>query len=65
VHRVAITSDVHQHILMVNKKAKEEWDQKQAEEAEKLKKQNEVISLGFILFYSFGYCIMTEKEIYF
>jgi hypothetical protein len=50
---------------MVNKKAKEEWDQKQAEEAEKLKKQNEVISFGIILFYSFGYCIMTEKEIYF
>ncbi|XP_078174053.1 TBP-associated factor 4 isoform X2 [Carex rostrata] len=41
-HQIAITSDVHQHILMVNKKAKEDWDQKQAEEAEKLKKQNEV-----------------------
>ncbi|KAJ4755482.1 TBP-associated factor 4 [Rhynchospora pubera] len=40
-HRIAVTSDVHQHILMVNKKAKDEWDQKQAEEAEKLKKQNE------------------------
>ncbi|KAJ3697904.1 hypothetical protein LUZ61_001609 [Rhynchospora tenuis] len=40
-HRIAVKSDVHQHILMVNKKAKDEWDQKQAEEAEKLKKQNE------------------------
>ncbi|KAJ1697482.1 hypothetical protein LUZ63_005994 [Rhynchospora breviuscula] len=40
-HRIAVTSDVHEHILMVNKKAKDEWDQKQAEEAEKLKKQNE------------------------
>lgn len=40
---------------MVNKKAKEDWDQKQAEEAEKLKKQNEVISLGIFLFDIFYY----------
>ncbi|KAJ3673052.1 hypothetical protein LUZ60_006426 [Juncus effusus] len=41
-HRVIVSSDVHTHIMNENKKAKEEWDKKQAEEAEKMKKQNEV-----------------------
>lgn len=40
-HRFIVTSDVHRHILEVNKKAKEEWDKKQAEEVEKLRKANE------------------------
>ncbi|XP_038990387.1 transcription initiation factor TFIID subunit 4b-like [Phoenix dactylifera] len=41
-HRFVITSDVRRQILLMNKKAKEEWDKKQAEEAEKLRKLNEV-----------------------
>ncbi|XP_008787155.1 transcription initiation factor TFIID subunit 4b-like isoform X2 [Phoenix dactylifera] len=41
-HRLVITSDVRRQILLMNKKAKEEWDKKQAEEAEKLRKLNEV-----------------------
>ncbi|KAG1366867.1 transcription initiation factor TFIID subunit 4b [Cocos nucifera] len=41
-HRFVITSDVRRQILFMNKKAKEEWDKKQAEEAEKLRKLNEV-----------------------
>lgn len=40
-HRVVITSDVRRQILMMNRKAKEEWEKKQAEEAEKLRKHNE------------------------
>ncbi|XP_010939118.1 transcription initiation factor TFIID subunit 4b isoform X4 [Elaeis guineensis] len=41
-HRFVITSDVRRQILFMNKKAKEEWDKKQTEEAEKLRKVNEV-----------------------
>ncbi|RWV81909.1 hypothetical protein GW17_00056630 [Ensete ventricosum] len=41
-HRFVITSDVRRQILLVNQKAKEEWDKKQAEESEKLRKVNEV-----------------------
>uniref|UniRef100_A0A1D1YJ56 Transcription initiation factor TFIID subunit 4B n=2 Tax=Anthurium amnicola TaxID=1678845 RepID=A0A1D1YJ56_9ARAE len=40
-HRIVFTSDVRRQILMMSKKAKEEWEKKQAEEAEKLRKQNE------------------------
>ncbi|XP_020276937.1 transcription initiation factor TFIID subunit 4b-like isoform X1 [Asparagus officinalis] len=40
-HRFVITSDVRRHILEVNRRAKEEWDKKQAEEAEKNRKVNE------------------------
>ncbi|XP_058113026.1 transcription initiation factor TFIID subunit 4b-like isoform X4 [Magnolia sinica] len=40
-HSIFITSDVRSQILMMNRKAKEEWDKKQAEEAEKLRKNNE------------------------
>ncbi|KAK3139829.1 hypothetical protein QOZ80_5AG0391080 [Eleusine coracana subsp. coracana] len=40
-HRLVITSDVGRQILMMNQKAKEEWDKKQAEEADKNKKQTE------------------------
>ncbi|KAF7830561.1 transcription initiation factor TFIID subunit 4b-like isoform X1 [Senna tora] len=39
-HRVVVTSDVRQQIMTINKKAKEEWEKKQAE-AEKLRKVNE------------------------
>ncbi|XP_077249745.1 TBP-associated factor 4 [Tasmannia lanceolata] len=40
-HRVVITSDVRRQILITNSKAKEDWEKKQAEEAEKLRKLNE------------------------
>ncbi|XP_021890906.1 transcription initiation factor TFIID subunit 4b-like isoform X1 [Carica papaya] len=39
-HRTFITSDVQQQIMMINQKAKEEWERKQAE-AEKLQKLNQ------------------------
>lgn len=39
-HRTVVTSDVRQQIMSMNKKAREEWEKKQAE-AEKLQKQNE------------------------
>ncbi|RZS16924.1 hypothetical protein BHM03_00049008 [Ensete ventricosum] len=42
-HRFVITSDVRHQILLMNQKAKEEWDKKQAEESDKLRKVNEVI----------------------
>ncbi|KAM0936736.1 putative transcription factor Hap3/NF-YB family [Dioscorea sansibarensis] len=41
-HRVVITADVRRQILAMNQKAKEEWDKKQAEEAEKFRKLNQV-----------------------
>ncbi|KAF6143343.1 hypothetical protein GIB67_001287 [Kingdonia uniflora] len=40
-HRTPITSDVGRQIFSMNQKVKEEWDKKQAEEAEKLRKINE------------------------
>ncbi|GAB4852301.1 hypothetical protein Ancab_016493 [Ancistrocladus abbreviatus] len=39
-HRTIVTSDVRQHILAINRKAREEWDKKQAE-AEKSRKLTE------------------------
>lgn len=39
-HRTLITSDVRQQIALVNQKAREEWEKKQAEE-EKLRKLND------------------------
>lgn len=45
-HRLVITSDVGRQILQMNQKAKEEWDKKQAEEADKNKKQNEADGNG-------------------
>ncbi|XP_023554166.1 transcription initiation factor TFIID subunit 4b isoform X2 [Cucurbita pepo subsp. pepo] len=39
-HRTHITSDVRQQIMLVNQKAREEWEKKQAEE-EKLRKLND------------------------
>ncbi|KAG8390944.1 hypothetical protein BUALT_Bualt01G0136200 [Buddleja alternifolia] len=39
-HRTIITSDVRQQIMSVNRKAREEWEKKQAE-TEKSQKQNE------------------------
>ncbi|KAI4332130.1 hypothetical protein L6164_017064 [Bauhinia variegata] len=36
-HRTVVTSDVRQQIMIINKKAREEWDKKQAE-VEKLRK---------------------------
>ncbi|XP_065013222.1 transcription initiation factor TFIID subunit 4b-like isoform X2 [Musa acuminata AAA Group] len=41
-HRFVITSDVRRQILLANQKTKEEWDKKQAEESEKLRKVNEM-----------------------
>ncbi|MQL85697.1 hypothetical protein Taro_018225 [Colocasia esculenta] len=41
-HRIIFTSDVRRQILMINKREKEDWERKQAEEIEKLRKQNEV-----------------------
>ncbi|KAL6652646.1 hypothetical protein ACP70R_011571 [Stipagrostis hirtigluma subsp. patula] len=41
-HRLVITSDVGRQILLMNQKAKEEWDKKQAQESDKNKKQTEV-----------------------
>ncbi|XP_043713153.1 transcription initiation factor TFIID subunit 4b-like [Telopea speciosissima] len=40
-HHTIITSDVRRQILMMNRKAREEWEKKQAEEAEKQRKLNE------------------------
>ncbi|KAI4366475.1 hypothetical protein MLD38_022349 [Melastoma candidum] len=39
-HRTVITSDIRQQLMMINRKAREEWDRKQAE-AEKLQKLDE------------------------
>ncbi|XP_057518737.1 transcription initiation factor TFIID subunit 4b isoform X2 [Amaranthus tricolor] len=39
-HNTVVTSDVREQIMAINRKAREEWDKKQAE-AEKLRKQNE------------------------
>ncbi|XP_048133439.1 transcription initiation factor TFIID subunit 4b-like isoform X2 [Rhodamnia argentea] len=39
-HRTIVTSDVGQHLMNMNRKAREEWEKKQAE-AEKLRKQSE------------------------
>ncbi|KAI3958965.1 hypothetical protein MKX01_023641 [Papaver californicum] len=44
-HRTVITSDVRRQIQLMNRKAKEEWEKKQAEEAEKLRKINEAEGL--------------------
>ncbi|KAF9621235.1 hypothetical protein IFM89_016729 [Coptis chinensis] len=40
-HRTIITSDVRRQILVMNRKAKEDWEKKQSEEAEKIRKVNE------------------------
>ncbi|WVZ62298.1 hypothetical protein U9M48_012062, partial [Paspalum notatum var. saurae] len=45
-HRLVITSDVGRQIMLMNQKAKEEWDKKQAEEADKNKKQTEADGSG-------------------
>ncbi|XP_030466584.1 transcription initiation factor TFIID subunit 4b-like [Syzygium oleosum] len=39
-HQTIVTSDVRQHLMILNRRAKEEWEKKQAE-AEKLRKQSE------------------------
>ncbi|CAA2976054.1 transcription initiation factor TFIID subunit 4b isoform X1 [Olea europaea subsp. europaea] len=39
-HKTVVTSNIRQQIMMMNKKAREEWEKKQAE-TEKLLKQNE------------------------
>ncbi|KAH9619591.1 hypothetical protein KSS87_022467 [Heliosperma pusillum] len=46
-HRIVVNSDVREQILMINQKATEEWEKKQAE-ADKLKKQNEPDSSGAV-----------------
>ncbi|KAG9448832.1 hypothetical protein H6P81_008797 [Aristolochia fimbriata] len=40
-HRFLVTSDVRRQILLMNRKAKEDWDKLQAEEAEKQRKLTE------------------------
>ncbi|PIA30756.1 hypothetical protein AQUCO_05400094v1 [Aquilegia coerulea] len=40
-HRTIITSDVRRQILVMNRKAKDDWEKKQADEAEKLRKTTE------------------------
>ncbi|OEL34806.1 Transcription initiation factor TFIID subunit 4b, partial [Dichanthelium oligosanthes] len=45
-HRLVITSDVGRQILQMNQKAKEEWDKKQAEDADKNRKQTEADGSG-------------------
>ncbi|KAK8962268.1 hypothetical protein KSP40_PGU009163 [Platanthera guangdongensis] len=40
-HQFVVTSDVGRQILSINKKIKDDWDKKQVEEAEKLKKVND------------------------
>jgi len=40
-HNTVVTSDVREQILAINRKAREEWEKKQAE-AEKLRKNNDV-----------------------
>ncbi|XP_062211618.1 transcription initiation factor TFIID subunit 4b-like isoform X1 [Phragmites australis] len=36
-----LSSDVRSHIMRVNREAREQWDKKQAEDAEKIRKQND------------------------
>ncbi|KAG2551103.1 hypothetical protein PVAP13_9KG371900 [Panicum virgatum] len=36
-----LSSDVRSHIMRVNREAKEQWDKKQAEDAERIRKQND------------------------
>ncbi|XP_020593588.1 transcription initiation factor TFIID subunit 4b isoform X2 [Phalaenopsis equestris] len=40
-HRFVVTSDVGRQILSINKQIKDNWEKKQAEEAEKLRKAND------------------------
>ncbi|KAF9597509.1 hypothetical protein IFM89_019036 [Coptis chinensis] len=42
-HRTIITSDVRRQILVMNRKAKEDWEKKQSEETEKIRKVNEFL----------------------
>ena len=37
-----LSSDVRSHIMRVNREAREQWDKKQAEDAERIRKQNDV-----------------------
>ncbi|XP_074309425.1 transcription initiation factor TFIID subunit 4b isoform X2 [Silene latifolia] len=46
-HSIVVNSDVREQILMINQKATEEWEKKQAE-ADKLRKQNEPDSSGAV-----------------
>lgn len=48
-HKTVITSDVRQQIMLTNRKAREEWEKKQAE-TEKSQKPNEVSIQCFHLF---------------
>ncbi|KAJ1296621.1 hypothetical protein BS78_01G315800 [Paspalum vaginatum] len=41
-----LSSDVRSHIMRVNREAKEQWDKKQAEDAERIRKQNDLSGLG-------------------
>ncbi|XP_021770139.1 transcription initiation factor TFIID subunit 4b-like isoform X2 [Chenopodium quinoa] len=46
-HATVVTSDVREQILEINRKAREEWEKKQAED-EKLRKQNEPDSSAIV-----------------
>ncbi|XP_021768793.1 transcription initiation factor TFIID subunit 4b-like [Chenopodium quinoa] len=46
-HAIVVTSDVREQILEINRKAREEWEKKQAED-EKLRKQNEPDSSAIV-----------------
>ncbi|KAL2940856.1 Transcription initiation factor TFIID subunit 4b [Bienertia sinuspersici] len=46
-YNTVVTSDVREQILAINRKARDEWEKKQAE-AEKLRKQNEPDSSGVV-----------------
>ncbi|GJN36969.1 hypothetical protein PR202_gb25877 [Eleusine coracana subsp. coracana] len=41
-HFYPLSSDVRSHIIRVNQEAREQWDKKQAEDAERIRKQNDV-----------------------
>ena len=60
-HRTVITSDVRQQITLVNQKAREEWEKKQAEE-EKLRKLNDVRTyLVSLLMVEPGLCTIMKN----
>jgi transcription initiation factor TFIID subunit 4 len=55
-HRTVVTSDVRQQIMTMNRKAREEWEKKQAE-ADKLRKLNDV---GSTLSHCGSFCLVDD-----
>ena len=43
-HIYPLSSDVRSHILRVNREAREQWDRKLAEDADRIRKQSDVSS---------------------